>query len=219
MSQHAQPQQQKKRRRFAPVVIAAGIAGTAALSLSMTGTLSAFTSAITNTSNTVASGAVLLQETSGSVVCAPTDVASTTPFACSTINKYGGNIGLVPGGTSTPVTVSFKNLGSSNAASFTGKFGACSVTNNGTYQGGASAAAFCGKLNVAIYSGATVTGSPVISGTAAALAAAPASALTVPAASGASTSTYTVQVTLDSSADNTFQGYQASQPITWTLSS
>ena len=217
MSQHAQ--QPQRRRRFAPILIAAGIAGTALLSLSMTGTLSAFVSAITNTNDTVAAGAVVLQESNGAVNCLPTDVTTSGPFACATINKYGGNTTLVPGGVSTPVTVSFKNLGTGAAATFTAKFGACTVTNNGAYQGGATAAAFCSKLNIAVYTGATATGPTVIAGTATGLATAPASTLTVPAAASGTTVTYTFQVTLDSTADNTLQGYQASQPITWTLSS
>ena len=41
----------------------------------------------------------------------------------------------------------------------------------------------------------------------------------IPAANGASTVPLTFTVSLDNSADNSYQGLSASQPITWTLSS
>lgn len=82
-----------KRRGFTPLLLIAGVAGAVVLSLSMTNTFSAFTAAITNSTNTAASGTVILQETGPGgtpVVCNSTDTPSTISInasTCATINK------------------------------------------------------------------------------------------------------------------------------------
>jgi hypothetical protein len=76
-----------------------------------------------------------------------------------------------------------------------------------------SATDFCSKLQLQIVSGATT----VFSGTADSFSSASAISL-VPLNAGDSQS-YTFTVTLNSTADNTYQGLKASQPITWSASS
>ncbi|MTD15732.1 hypothetical protein GIS00_17500 [Nakamurella sp. YIM 132087] len=213
MSQHSLPRSADRSagRRFAPMMVVAGIVGALLLSLSMTGTLSAFTAAITNTTNTAGSGTLILREVGGANSC----VSSDSTASCATINKYGGSTTLVPSDGVTGVsttTVNFTNTGTATAASFTLKANACTQSGTGT------ATTFCSKLNVKIATGATT----LFNGTATALAtqtAATPIAVTVPTANAGSTVAVTFTVWLDSTADNTFQGLQASQPLVWTLAS
>ena len=76
-------------------------------------------------------------------------------------------------------------------------------TTNGT------ASDLCDKIKVKITTGATT----VYDGTAASFTSVQALA---PLAAGVS-ATYTFAVSLDSSATNSYQGLQASQPLTWTF--
>lgn len=121
-------------------------------------------------------------------------------------------------GTSNLVTtnVTFKNTGTASAASFTLAPGVCTKGLNGTPNG--SATDFCSKINVTITSGATVVQAKT---TLTALAAGGAIALPaalIPAPGGAAIP-FTFVVALDTTADNTYQGLSASQPLVWTLSS
>lgn len=216
------------RRRFQPVLILAGIGAAAVLSLSMSGTLSAFAATITNSTNTAASGSVILQETGAnstspigaSVTCTSTDAnsADLNSATCATINKYGGNLAMVPatsGSTTNLVTTTetFKNTGTATAASFILAPGACTQSANGVVSGTASD--FCAKLNVVI----AVNGVVVQTTTAAALA--QGGPITLPAvpAPGGPAVTLKFTVSIDSSAGNSYQGLAASQPLVWTLSS
>lgn len=223
-----QNQPTKKRRvRFAPIAIVTGVVGVALLAVSMTGTLSGFVASITNSTNTAASGALVMQEQNAgaTVTCLSTDggSVSTNASTCSTINKFGGSTTMVPGQTiTTPITI--KNIGTVPAGSFTlTPGGTCTqsantpvntATTSSTTSG--SANDFCAKLNVVITSG-TVT---VFSGTAASLAGAASSSFTMPAAPAAGVSVpFTFAVTLSSSAGNAYQGLAASLPLTWTFNS
>ncbi|WP_108248914.1 hypothetical protein [Planctomonas deserti] len=206
-----------KRRRFTRASIVTGVLGAALLSVSMTGTLSGFVASITNTTNTAGSGVIAMQETSTTgtpATCSSTDGGgvSSNSANCTTINKFGGNVNMVPGSTST-TSITIKNTGTVAASSFTLTPGAvCQQSKNGTVNG--TATDLCAKLNVVITSGATT----VFSGTAAALANAPAAAFAMPAAPAAGASVpFTFAVTLASSADNTYQGLAASLPLTWTF--
>ena len=219
-----------KQRRFIQLIVAAGLVGAVVMSLAMTNTLSAFVATITNSNDTAATGAVVLQETgaAGGAACNSTDnnsINNNSYATCSTFNKYGGSTTMVPSnaaGTTNNVTttVNFKNTGSSPAASFTMAFGACTASNNGTVNNG-SATDFCSKLHVKVTSGATTV---VPDTTAANLAVAANSTVAIPAslipaANSGTTVPFTFTTYVDSSAGNTYQGLQASQPITWTLSS
>ncbi len=206
-----------KRRRFTRASIATGLLGAALLSVSMTGTLSGFVASITNTTNTAGSGVIAMQETSTSgtpATCSSTDGggASANAASCTTINKFGGNLAMVPGQTST-TSITIKNTGTVAASSFTLTPGAnCVQSKNGTVNG--SATDLCAKLNVVITSGTAV----VFSGTAASLAGATASSFTMPAAPAAGASVpFTFAVTLASNAGNGYQGLAASLPLTWTF--
>ncbi|RAX44185.1 hypothetical protein DQ354_16555 [Arthrobacter sp. AQ5-06] len=209
-----------KRRHFAPIVLLAGLVGTVLLSLSLTGTLSGFVASITNSSNTAASGSLVMQEQSTGGVpatCLSTDggSVSTNSATCSTINKFGGSTVMVPGGPAVTTAITIKNAGSVAARTFTLTPGtSCTQSLNGAQNG--TATDLCAKLNVVITSGATT----VFTGTAASLAGAPAAAITMPAAPAAGVSVpFTIAVTLDTSAGNTYQGLAASLPLTWTFAS
>ncbi|TDX77501.1 hypothetical protein EDF35_3015 [Rathayibacter sp. PhB151] len=208
----------RKRVRFAPLVLATSVAAAALLSVSMSGTLSGFVASITNTNNTAASGSLVMEEKSTGttpVTCLSTDGGSisTNTATCSTINKFGGSTTMVPGQTvSTSITI--KNAGTVSANTFTLTPGAaCAQSANGTPAG--TATDFCSKLNVVITSGSTT----VYSGTAAALAGTAAKSLSAAPVTAGTSTPFTIAVTLDSSAGNTYQGLSASLPLTWTFAS
>ena len=205
-----------KRLRFAPVALIAGIFAAVLLSLSLTGTLSGFAASITNSSNTAASGTLVMQEqnANASVTCLSTDggSVSTNSATCSTINKFGGSTTMTPGVTvNTPITI--KNTGTSAASTFTLTPGAtCTQSANGTQNG--TATDLCSKMNLVITSGSTT----VFSGALASFKGAAASAFSMPAAPAAGASVpFNFAVTLDNSAGNTYQGLAASVPMTWTF--
>lgn len=205
-----------KRIRFAPVALLAGIFAAVLLSLSLTGTLSGFAASITNSSNTAASGTLIMQEQNAgaTVTCLSTDggSVSTNAATCSTINKFGGSSTMTPGNT-VNTAISIKNTGTANAATFTLTPGAtCTQSANGTING--TATDLCAKMNLVITSGATT----VFNGTLASFKGAAASAITMPAAPAAGASVpFNFAVTLDPSAGNTYQGLAASVPMTWTF--
>lgn len=166
---------------------------------------------------------MILQEagfdsTGAGVTCTSTDGGSADLNAatCATINKYGGNLAMVPSdatGTTNLVTTNetFKNTGTAAAATFTLTPGACTQTANGTTNG--SAKDFCSKLNIVISANDVV-----IQTTTAAALAGTAITLPVPVAGGAAVA-LKFTVSIDSSAGNSYQGIAASQPLVWTLSS
>ncbi|RFA18701.1 hypothetical protein [Subtercola boreus] len=217
MSSHASAPK-NKRRRFAPVALGAGVLGAVLLSLSLTGTMSGFVASITNSQNTAATGALVMQEQNAgaTVTCLSTDggSVSTNAATCATINKFGGSTLMTPGNTvTTPVTI--KNIGTVAATTFTLTAGAtCTQTNSGTLNG--TATDLCAKMNIVITSGATT----VFNGTLATLAGGTSAKFTMPAAPAAGvTVPFSFAVTLDSAAGNTYQGLQASVPLTWAFSS
>ncbi|WP_230673523.1 hypothetical protein [Rathayibacter sp. Leaf248] len=205
-----------KRVRFAPLVIATSIAAAALLSVSMSGTLSGFVASITNSNNTAASGTLVMEEKSTGttpVTCLSTDggTVSTNTATCSTINKFGGSTNMTPGQTVT-TGITIKNAGTVAANTFTLTPGAtCAQTTNGTLSG--TATDFCAKVKVVITSGTT----EIFNGTAATLAGSAAKSLGAVAA-GVSTP-FSIAVTLDSTANNTYQGLSASLPLTWSFAS
>lgn len=207
-----------KRVRFAPIAIGTGALAAVLLSLTMSGTLAGFTASINNTTNTAASGSLVMQEqnSTASVTCLSTDggSVSTNTSTCSTINKFGGSTTMVPGQLVT-TTVTIKNIGSSAASTFTLTPGAtCTQSNSGALNG--SAIDLCAKLNLVITN--TTTSQVVYSGTLAALAGSSAITITSPPAAGV-LNTFTFGLTLNSAAGNTYQGLQASLPLTWTFAS
>lgn len=211
-----------KRSRFTPIALATGLIAAGLLSLSMTGTLSGFVASITNSTNTAATGAIVMEEktTTGSLVtCTSTDsgTVSTNASTCSTINKFGDSTVMVPG-TAVTTGITIKNTGTVTPSSFTMTHGAsCTQSNNGSLNG--TATDLCSKINIVITSGA----STVFSGTITQLAAATTVStpgITMPAAPAAGASVpFTIVATLDAAAGNTYQGLAASLPITFTFTS
>ena len=218
----------KQQRRFIQLIVAAGLVGAVFMSLAMTNTLSAFVASITNSQDTAATGTLVLQETgaSGSTACNSTDgtgnsVSNNSYATCTSFNKYGGSTTMTPSnaaGTTNNVstTVNFKNTGTAAATAFTLAFGACTQSNNGSANG--TATDFCSKLHVKVMSGSTVVQADA---TAASLASTTVTipAALIPTASSGTTVPFTFTTYVDTSAGNTYQGLQASQPITWTLTS
>jgi hypothetical protein len=207
------------RRRFTAGALITGVIGAALLTVSMTGTLSGFVASITNSTNTAATGTLVMEEktTGGTpVTCLSTDggSVSTNAATCSTINKFGGSTTMVPGGPASVTSLTIKNTGTVSASTFTLVPGAtCAQSSNGTVNG--SALDLCSKLNVVITSGA----STVFSGTAATLAGAT-TAITMPAAPASGVSVpFTISVQLAATAGNTYQGLSASLPLTWSFAS
>lgn len=203
-----------KRRRFTVAALAAGLIGTAAMSLSLTGTLSGFVATITNSQNTAAVAALAVSETSGSVTCNSYDGTAT----CSNINKYGGTATpLVPGKSQT-VTVQFANTGSVDVGSSSLTAGACTATSTGVVGSTSPASSssapgnVCSVLTVSVYPAATATGTPLYTGAL--------SGFTGPIALGTlakgATQSYTFVTSLPSSATTAIQGQQVAQALTWT---
>lgn len=207
-------------------VLAAGALGSLALALSMTGTLSAFTASIQNSTNTAATGYLAMKETlldsSGaatSTTCSSNDGTSASVASnsatCSSINKYGGtSVGLVPGGATQTTKISIANTGNVPATAFSLTPGTCSATAQ-SINGGATTSAVCGKVKVTITSGPTT----IWTGFASAM---PASIdvlakLGTSSVGAGSSVPITFAVQLDSTADNTFSGFTISQPLTWTF--
>jgi hypothetical protein len=207
-----------RRIRFAPIAIATGALAAILLSATLTGTLSGFTAQITNSQNTTATGALTMQEDNAdaSVTCTSTDggSVSTNTATCATINKFGGSTTMVPGQTvTTPVTMT--NTGTVTANTFTLTPGAtCAQTNVADTVNG-SATDLCSELSVVITN--TTTDDLVYQGTLAGLAGA--TPFTLPAVAAGDSTGFSFAVTLDSAADNTYQGLQASLPLTWDFAS
>ena len=203
-------------RKVAPFTLVSGLAVAALSFTTLSGSLAGFAASITNSTNSAASGVLVMQETNaaGTVTCTSTDggTVSTNSSTCSTINKFGGSTTMVPG---VPVvtSVTIKNAGTVPANSFTLTPGAtCTQSTNGALNG--SATDFCSKLDVVITSGTTT----IFDGTAASLAGAAPLALSTPVAPGASVP-FTFTTTLSSTAGDTYQGLAASLPLTWTFNS
>lgn len=225
-----------RRRRIAPIAFAVTALASAGLSLALTGTLSGFVASITNDQNTAGTGTLTMEETgpaasgSGTQTCRSTDNTGNTA-TCSTINKFGANMNMVPAATandgwSTPTSVTIKNTGSAAASSFLLAGGTCTPGNNSATSSHGTGD-LCSVLNVRIKStGAGGTPLTVFDGKASALATATMSSSTSPAfmpappAPGdAAGVVFTISVQVDPSAGNAYQGRTASMPLTWTFNS
>jgi hypothetical protein len=209
-------------------VLIAAAAGTALVAGSSVAVISGFTASITNSVDTLGSGALIMTESSGGNTCVSSgSVVTSNTATCSTINKYGASTTAVPGSAySTPVTIT--NTGTAPANAFTLTAGSCTQSSNGSFNGTDSA--FCGKVDVTIQeSGKTACVYPA--STTAACPATPTSAGTLAALGGSSPTlnplsvaagasrTFVISVMLDSTATNADQGLLASQPLTWSFSS
>jgi hypothetical protein len=204
-----------------PLVLTAGVLGAALLTASATGTLSGFVASIQNSTNTAATGTLVMQEQNAgaTVTCLSTDggTVSTNTSTCSTINKFGGSTTLVPGGTSV-TTVTIKNIGTATANTFTlAPTAVCAQSNNGTVNG--SATNLCSTLTLAISGGTTVASQTLDAFYAAYRTGGTSGPISIGTVAPGATLSFTYTVTLPSSAANTYQGLQASMPLTWTFNS
>ncbi|WP_029145157.1 hypothetical protein [Microbacterium luticocti] len=202
MSEPITPRPASRRRRLALPVVVAGAAASLLLALSLSPSVAAFTAQIANNGNTAATGTLAMKESSGTATCTSGPTGAAT---CATINKYGGNTAMVPGGAPVVTTVTITNTGTAPANTFTLAPGAC--TSAPTSQ----TANLCDKLRVVV----AQDGTQIYAGTAAGFTA----VLSRPALAAGASSTFTFSVSIDSSADNAYQGLTASQPLVWQFSS
>ena len=207
-------------RTVAWPIVLTGALSSVVLALGMTPTFSAFTASIGNSLNAAGMGTLVMQETNaaGTVTCLSTDggSVSTNVAACSSINKYGGNLGMTAG-TSAVTVANIKNVGTVDAVVFGLTPGVCVQSATGAVAG--TALDLCSKITVTITSGAAT----VFSGTAAALGSGGPidvlSKLGVPKLVPSTQKAFTITATIDAAVGNTYQGLQVSQPMTWTFSS
>jgi hypothetical protein len=208
-----------KRRMSLPLVLN-GCISSLVLAVGMSPTFGAFTASISGQTNSAGAGTIVMQETdsSGTISCLSTDGGGLLLDAasCSTINKYGGNPSMRPG--QGDIVLSYvQDVGTVAASSFSLTPGACVQSVPGATSG--SATDLCSKVAVSIVSGA----STIFSGTAAALGdvgtidllARLGLARVQP---GGPKIPFTVTTTMDASVDNSYQGLNVSQSLTWTFS-
>jgi hypothetical protein len=192
------------RKRFSAVVIGAGLVAAVALSLSFSGTLSAFTLSFVHSTNTVSTASTTIEQRSadGSTVnCAPD---ANGAASCSNTNLYSG-MTLRPG-DSQSTTVTFKNTGTTTPTHFTFNPGACTTTPS-------SGTDLCDRVVLTMkWRGADVLSASTtpksIAGTS--------KEIPNPPAPGES-STAVVTVALPTGSANDTSGLSLSQPITWTF--
>lgn len=220
MSKHTTP---KSHRRVAPFALLAGVAATGVLALSMNGTLAGFAAQITNNNDSVATGTLTMQESNatGTVNCNSTDgtgnTVSTNTYTCASINKYGGSTTLIPGQTLT-TQISIKDTGSVDAKTFTLSPGACTQANSAAAAVNGSATDLCAQIGIVVTETVGTTTTTVTAANAT-LASISGKVLTLPALTAGTSASFSFAVTLPSTAGNTYQGLQASQPLVWNFSS
>lgn len=134
-------------------ILPASVASVALVASLAAGTLGAYTAQITNSGNSAGTGKLTMSE-SEIVDGQPTKTKDTSEgenntISVSDINKYGGNMEMVPGDSKT-TTVQFKNTGSVDASAFTLNFGDCTVTGQD-----AGEQSLCGALRVTVTTGGT----------------------------------------------------------------
>ena len=200
----------KKRKLSLPLIVAGGVSSLV-LALGMSPTFSAFTAQIINSANTTGSGTLVMWEVDGATTCKSSDttIGAANSVTCASINKYGGSTTMLPGVPTVAKTITIWNKGSVAASTFSMNPGTCTPSAIGTPAG--TAADLCTKMNVKITQGANPT--PIYNGPAGAIASTYALGSLAPNTS----SDFTFVVTLASGADNTYQGLQISQPITWNF--
>ncbi len=209
------------RRLALPVIVAGGLSSLL-LAFSLTPTFSALTASITNNSNTAGTGTLVMEEYDGSnaLTCKSSDGTNNALATCS-LDKYGADLGMLPGASKT-VNVSIKNSSNSSvaASAFTLTPTACAQSNNGSYNG--TATDLCTQYNVKISSGATT----IYNGTPADLAQInllDATHLNKASIAVGESVPFTIVVTLNgakatnTTTQNTYQGLKIAQSLTWAF--
>ncbi|WIE64250.1 hypothetical protein DEI99_013555 [Curtobacterium sp. MCLR17_036] len=193
------------RKRFSPLVIGAGIAAAIALSMSFSGTLSAYTASFLHPNNTVSTASIDVAETNeaGSSTTCTTDASGSA--TCSTPNLYSGQT-LRPGDSKT-TNVTFKNSGKAEPKQMTLTGGSCATTPSG------NSVDLCQKvivtmkwLDADVLPDATTPAS--LAGT----------STTIPyPLQPSEVRTAKITVTLPANSANNTAGLSLSQPLTWTF--
>ena len=215
-------------RRWLVATISMLVAG--GLALTTMAALGAFNAVITQ-NGTFTAGSIVLKETQGANTCYSTG-GTNTPFttnssSCTTIDVFGAPVGQEPGSGVNTQTMTFQNVGSANASSFTVGAPTCSAAGSGSYYGN-DTSGFCGHIDVTIGNGASVcyypaqgSACPALSSTdtLATLATATTSTpITIGALASNASDTVVVKTQIDAAnATNLDQGLQATQGFTWTL--
>ena len=119
------------RKRLSLLAVGTGLVGSLVLVSSMSTTLSAFTASITNDTNTLGVGSLVMRqrddagnECRSSSSDGPT--GGSNAATCSTINTFGGSV-IGPGDT-VDRTITIDNVGVTTAREFTLTPGECTVT-------------------------------------------------------------------------------------------
>ena len=193
-------------------IVPASVASVALVASLAAGTLGAYSAQITNSGNTAGSGGLTMSE-SQIVDGQPTNTHNTAEgenntISVSDINKYGGNLKMVPGDTQT-TTVQFKNTGSVDASAFTLNFGDCTVTGQDAGEN-----SLCDVLQVTVKTGGTT----LTENTTPTALAGQSFDIAEPMAVGA-TKNFDITVTLPKgTTDTSIMDQQISQNLVWTLS-
>jgi hypothetical protein len=207
------------------MTVAAAVAAAAAVATSTLGALGAFNATITQ-NGTLTAGSIVLKEVGSSNTCYSTGGTNqgftTNSYSCTTIDTFGAPIGQLPGGTASTQTLTFTNVGSANASTFTLTPGTCTAAGTGTFYG-SDTAGFCGKVDITIGNGAAVCyypsqGSACPAPSSSYTLAGLTSAITIGSglATGAS-ATIVVTTKLDTTATNNDQGLKATQGFTFVI--
>jgi len=201
------------RRKFIPLAWIGSLVAVVLLALGVGGSLSAWTASITNTTDTAGTGSLVMEEDGpgGTPVCLSNDSTAT----CTTINKYGGNLSMVPGQTVT-TAITIRNTGTVAASTFTLAAAACTRTPPAAPIGPPIVGNLCAQMQLVITGSTAPTA--LFTGTPAGLNAGGTINLTQPLAGGSS-EVVTFAVTLPSATDSTFEGITLSQALTWTFTS
>lgn len=209
MSKHAAPSR-RGSRSGGLLLAAAGTVASLVLALSVSGTFSAYTAAITNTKNSANTVSISMTQgpNSSTVACSSTPSATAE---CTTDMYVGKN--LRPGDATAGTSTVFANTSDTDASSFSLVPSTCSGTTS-------DANSICNWLLVSVSwtttSSGTTSTSTVISKVKAASIAG--TTYTIPSPPKARTSgTMVVQVQLDPAAPNGSQGQTLGQTLTWTF--
>ncbi len=212
-----------------PLTLLVVIGATTVVGVPTVAALGAFSAAI-GQNGTLTAGSIVLRESGSSNTCYSTG-ASNISFtsnnsSCSTIDTFGAPTGQLPGGSTYTQMLTFTNVGSTNASSFTVATGSCSVSGIGGYYGDDSGPAFCGEVDITIgnsagtvcYYPSQPTSCPAPSSGYTLTDLNTAGTLTIGdgLAAGAS-DVLVVSMALDADASDEGMGLQATQGFTWTL--
>ncbi len=216
-------------------LVVSGVVGTGLLAMTTVVSLGGFTASITNPTNTLSSGTVVLKEVAGATTCDSTggtggggSITATNSANCTTIDLLGAPANQGPASAATSQLVTLTNVGTIAGATFTVTPAACSAIANAATAPyvGADTAGFCGKVDVTVEDDtgaakclypASAGACPALSNTytLSTLGVSPAISLGALAAAGSKKVTFKTQ--LDAAATNADQGLQGKLAFTWTL--